>query len=189
MKHCKIFTIPNILSFLRLAMIPFIVWLYCFAKNYTAAGILLIASGLTDIADGFIARHFHMISDLGKALDPIADKLTQGTVLICLATRFPLILIPLCLLLAKELFMGVTGCIIIRQVGIVPMAVWHGKVATALLYVTMILHIFWINIPHTVSGLFILLCGAGILLSFFLYASGYVHLLKDHKAKAEHAEP
>ncbi len=50
---------------------------------------MLLLSGVTDLADGFIARHFHMISDLGKVLDPVADKLTQAAVLFCLITRFP----------------------------------------------------------------------------------------------------
>lgn len=50
-------------------------------------------SGLTDLADGYIARRFHRISNLGKILDPVADKLTQAAMLICLFTRFPHVLL------------------------------------------------------------------------------------------------
>ncbi|MDD4773665.1 MAG: CDP-alcohol phosphatidyltransferase family protein [Eubacteriales bacterium] len=69
----RVITIPNILSFFRICLIPVIVWLYIVKENSIWAGYLLILSGVTDIIDGFIARNFHMISNLGKVLDPIAD--------------------------------------------------------------------------------------------------------------------
>lgn len=72
----KIFTIPNLLSAFRLLLIPVFVWAYCIKKAYLLTAGVLLLSGLTDMADGFIARRFHMISDLGKMLDPIADKLS-----------------------------------------------------------------------------------------------------------------
>ena len=61
----KILTIPNILSFFRLCLIPVIMWLYCVEENYFWAGGILILSGITDTVDGFVARRFHMASDLG----------------------------------------------------------------------------------------------------------------------------
>ena len=103
----KIFTIPNALSFFRICLIPLIIWLYVVKIQPFWAGYILILSGITDIVDGFIARHFHMISNLGKVLDPIADKLTQAAVLICLIVRFPFMLFPFILLIAKETFMGI----------------------------------------------------------------------------------
>ena len=89
----EVFTIPNILSMLRILLIFAVVVLF-FLKYYLISGIVLIVSGVTDVLDGFIARKFNMISPLGKALDPFADKLTQFAVLICLATFNLLILIP-----------------------------------------------------------------------------------------------
>ena len=89
----KILTIPNLLSLFRLCLIPVFMWLYCVEKNYLWTGIILIISGLTDTVDGFVARHFNMISDLGKILDPVADKLTQAAMLFCLLTRFPLMIV------------------------------------------------------------------------------------------------
>ena len=91
----KILTIPNLLSLFRLILIPVIIWLYWFRKDYFPAGVLLIISGLTDLADGYIARHFNAVSNVGKILDPIADKLTQAAMLFCLVTRFPLMRRPL----------------------------------------------------------------------------------------------
>ena len=104
----KIITVPNILSFFRICLIPVIVWLYGVEHAYMWAGYILILSGITDMADGYIARHFHMVSNLGKILDPIADKLTQGVMLLCLVLRFPLMIVPFVLLIAKEIYMRKT---------------------------------------------------------------------------------
>ena len=80
----KIWTIPNFMSFFRLLLVPFIVWAYVGLQNTKLAIILLAVSALTDVLDGRIARRFNMVSDLGKALDPVADKLTQVCVVLCL---------------------------------------------------------------------------------------------------------
>ena len=103
----KIITIPNILSFFRICLIPVLVWLYCFKDDYLLTVIIFILSGITDVVDGFIARRFDMISDFGKAFDPVADKLTQITMLFCLVTRFELLLIPLVILIIKEVLAAI----------------------------------------------------------------------------------
>ena len=179
----KIVTIPNILSFFRLCLIPVIIWLYIGEKNYLWAGIVLILSGATDLADGFIARHFHMISDLGKVLDPVADKLTQAAMLFCLCTRFPLMILPLVLMIVKEGFMGISGLMIIRKTGSVFGADWHGKAATVLLYAAMIVHVFWYEVPVLVSDLMIGACSLMIVISLLLYAKHNIRILKGEKRK------
>ena len=175
----KILTIPNLLSFLRLCMIPVFVWLYCFKKDYTATGIVLILSGATDLIDGFIARTFHMISNLGKILDPVADKLTQAAILVCLVTRFPLMLLAFAVLFVKEIAMSITGLLVIKKTGKVYGADWHGKVATFLLYAVMILHVFWAEIPALISNITIVLCIAVMLLSFGLYLTKNIRTLRS----------
>lgn len=182
----KIITIPNLLSMARILLIPIIVYLYVFKHQYTAAGIFILLSGATDIVDGWIARTFHMISNLGKALDPIADKLTQVTVMGCLVTRFPLMIIPLLLMVIKETCMTFTGAAVIHKTGIVPAAVWHGKVATAVLYAMMMVHVFWQEIPSILSITLILLSAALILLSFILYMQNNLHLI--HNADKTHMQ-
>ena len=179
----KIVTIPNILSFFRLCLIPVIIWLYIGEKNYLWAGIVLILSGATDLADGFIARHFHMISDLGKVLDPVADKLTQAAMLFCLCTRFPLMILPLVLMIVKEGFMGISGIMIIRKTGSVFGADWHGKAVTVLLYAAMIVHVFWYEVPVLVSDLMIGACSLMIVISLLLYAKHNIRILKGEKRK------
>lgn len=175
----RIFTIPNLLSFFRLCMIPAFMWLYCVEKNYLWTGIILILSGLTDTVDGIIARKFNMISDLGKMLDPIADKLTQAAMLFCLLTRFPLMIAPLALMVVKEFFMGVTGLLVIQKTGKVFGADWHGKVNTWLLYAMMILHVFWYDIPDIASKVLIGVCVVMMLISLLLYGRNNMKALRE----------
>lgn len=177
----KIITIPNILSFFRLCLIPVIVWLYGVDHNYVWAGYILILSGITDMVDGYIARRFHMVSNLGKILDPIADKLTQGIVLICLLFRFPFMIVPFVLMIVKEIFMGVSGILIIQRTGIVCGAEWHGKAATCLLYGMMILHVFWHEITPVVSMLFIIASTLMIGISLGFYGVRNTKIMKQAK--------
>jgi cardiolipin synthase len=174
----QVLTIPNVMSFFRLCLIPLIVWLYCIEENYHFTGCIIIISGLTDVLDGFIARKFNLISDLGKILDPIADKFTQLAVLICLVTRFPWMLLPIISMVIKETLVGITGFLAIQKSGKVTGAHWHGKVATVLLYGMMILHMFWISITHTVSAISIGLCTVMIFISFFFYLTENIKAIK-----------
>lgn len=177
----RIITIPNVLSFCRLCLIPVIVWLYCIEKNYLWTTLLFIISGLTDIVDGFIARKFDMISDFGKAFDPVADKLTQISMLFCLVTRFPLMLIPLIILIFKEALAAVMNMLTLKKAGFVVAAVWHGKLNTVLIYSTMFIHIVCFNIPPTVSNVLIMVCIAMMLISSVLYTISDVKAIKKEK--------
>lgn len=183
----RIVTIPNVLSVFRISLIPVIVWLYCFKRDYLLATAVLTLSGVTDVVDGFIARRFHMISDVGKALDPIADKLTQIAMLSCLVTRFPFMLLPLVLLVVKELFAGITGLITIKKTGVVLAAVWHGKLTTVALYAMMALHLIWYTIPLSVSNVLVVLCTMIMLNSAILYGIRNLSILLG-KAPAEKEE-
>lgn len=181
--NSKIITIPNIMSLFRICLIPIIIWFYCFKDNYQLVGALLILSGVTDIIDGFIARRFNMITDFGKALDPFADKLTQASMMFCLTLRFPLMMIPFILLVIKEIISSVLVFIIIKKTKFVPMANWHGKVATALLYSMMFIHVFWSNIDSKISFASIMICTIMIAISFLLYGIAHIKVLKDHLKK------
>ena len=130
---------------------------------------IILLSGLTDLADGYIARRFHRISNLGKILDPVADKLTQAAMLICLFTRFPHVLLLIVIMAGKELYMVVSGCLVIRKTGKVHGADWHGKIVTFLLYGTAAVHIIWFHITPMVSDLLIGLCAIMMVISVALY--------------------
>lgn len=180
----KILTIPNVLSFFRLCLIPFIVWQYVGKQNYLAALWLLALSGVTDIADGFIARRFDMVSDFGKAFDPVADKLTQIALLFCHIARFPMMWVPLLLLLVKESFAGATGLMMVRR-GIVIGADWHGKLTTALVYATMLVHLAWESITPAVSNILTGACSLMIILSGILYGIRNVKCLRSGETEYE----
>ncbi len=181
----KILTVPNLLSLFRLILIPVIVWLYWYRKEYIPAGVLLIISGLTDLADGYIARHFNAVSNVGKILDPIADKLTQAAMLFCLVTRFPLMAAPFGFLVIKELFIGTTGLLMIRKTGKVVGADFHGKVATTLLYAMMILHIFWIDITPEISAVTIVICLISMAFTLLVYGNRNMRVLQGQDELSE----
>ena len=178
MRNKNIFTIPNILSMFRLLLLPVIVYTYMNQKDYVLSGTLLVISGVTDLLDGYIARTFNMMSDLGKILDPVADKPTQAVVLLCLITRFRWLVIPFICILVKELFMACICMIVIKKTGAVHGAVWHGKVATFMLDFMIIVHIVFYNISYSISIILTMISTVLILLSFYLYAKENINILK-----------
>lgn len=175
----KILTVPNLLSFFRLCLIPPIVWLYSVRQDYLWTLLVLILSSVTDIIDGFIARRFNMISDFGKALDPVADKLTQAAMLFCLVGRFSYMLVPLVLLVVKEVVTGITALISIKRTNVVKGAVWHGKLTTVALYSMMAIHLIWYNIPYAVSLILVGVCVGIMLMSFIMYAVQNFRAIKN----------
>lgn len=177
---CQMITIPNILTICRILMIPIFIWLYCCRRNNLLAIGILVLSGATDMLDGWIARRFHMVSPLGKALDPIADKLTQGTVLLCLGSRFPFLLLLAGVLVVKELITGCMSLAAVQRTQQVKGADWHGKVTTVFLYITMLLHLAWGNIPFIVSMLFAGVCLVLMTVSFILYFKRNISMIR-HK--------
>ena len=183
-KH-RIITIPNLLSFFRLLLIPVIIWLYVVKQNPVWTTLVLALSGITDIVDGIIARECHMVSDFGKAFDPVADKLTQIAMLFCLVSRFEWMLLPIVLLVVKEIFAGVTGLLVIRKTGKVLCAVWHGKATTISLYSMMLIHLLWFRIPAVLSGILIGACTALILLSAILYGVRNASVLRQSNTEKE----
>lgn len=175
----KIITIPNMLSLFRLLLIPVIIWLYIVRQDFVWTTVVLTLSGITDIVDGIIARKCHMISDFGKAFDPVADKLTQIAMLLCLVSRFRWMLLPLCVMVIKEVTAAILGLLVIRRTGKVEGAVWHGKATTVLLYSMMIIHLIWYRIPGTVSGILIGAATVMALLSAFLYSKENLEKLRS----------
>lgn len=115
-KKEELFTIPNILTYIRLIAIPFFVWMmaeYAADKDalkYLWAGIgIFVFAEITDVCDGYIARHFNQISDIGKILDPIADKVLQCIAMLMLCICGNLHWIFAVVIIVKEIYMGVTS--------------------------------------------------------------------------------
>ena len=151
--------IPNILTTVRLFLVPIFAYLLLKVQNLPAAAVVLILSGATDVVDGYIARKFHMVSDFGKVYDPFVDKLMQITAVICLALAgiipFGVILI----VILKELTMIVIGGILYLK-KIVVHSHWYGKATTVIFYTIIFILIIWQNISHAwVVGLLLVLVG------------------------------
>lgn len=178
-KKDQILTIPNLLSFVRILMIPVIVWLYCEKEDHVAAAAMIVLSGLTDIADGIIARKFHLVSDLGKILDPVADKLTQAALIFCLIDKFGWMLWLFVLFAIKEITMGISGLVVIKKKDVVNSARWFGKLSTVVLYTVMILLFLFPNTPVEIANAMILICAAVLLLALVKYLRFHISLLKD----------
>lgn len=177
----KIITIPNILSVVRLILIIPIMITF-FNKLYLLSLILIVVSGLTDVVDGIIARKFNMVSNLGKVLDPIADKLTQIAIMICLSSVQILLLVPCIILIVKEIISGVFGLYVIKHIKRMLWADWHGKLATVSLYCMMAAHMLMLlikgEIIPIISYITIGISTVLVLLSFVLYLVRYAKIIK-----------
>ena len=190
-------TIPNLLSVIRILLIPVFAVLFN-DGNYLWAVIVLAISGLTDFFDGKIARKFNQISNLGKLLDPIADKLSQIAIAIVFYLTFRnsdetiktfswIFLI----FLIKEAVMVVGGAIMIT-LGLKPVAAeMPGKIATFAFYTIMCvimafgpdIGIFG-NVFILPASVMLILVGISVVLTlvaFFSYMPGVVQQLKEKK--------
>ena len=144
-------TIPNALSVVRILIIPFFAWSFLQDRLPLAVG-LLVLSGLSDCVDGFIARKLNQVTELGKMLDPLADKLTQGVVALCLAMRFPVIGPLLLVFIVKELVMLCCAVGLLKKKKRPCAAQWYGKVATVMFYASVALIVVMDGFLH-VEGL------------------------------------
>lgn len=144
----EILTIPNLLSLFRLALIPVYVVLYLNASTtseYFLAGTILAVSCLTDMVDGQIARRFNMISNVGKLLDPFADKATQFTLTLCLSLKYPILHPVLALFVVKEIFQLIAFIINFRRGKALPGSIFAGKLCTTVLFVSLIAMVLFPN--------------------------------------------
>lgn len=177
----RIFTLPNILSFFRLLLIPVIVFLY--EDGYLEWALLtLFISGVTDVVDGWIARTFHLVSDFGKAIDPVADKLTQLVVLLCLmGTKYWWVIAALVL---KEFIIGIMTLVALHKTHSVYSAGWYGKLCTMVIYLSMGIMILWEVITgNRISDTFMfydsILIVSLITLSFGKYFVYFAKIIKE----------
>lgn len=129
--------VPNILTILRFVLIPIILKLILLDEYIWALAFLTI-SGLTDIVDGFVARHFNCITNFGKLIDPLADKFTQISVLWILVSKSIIPLWILIIVLLKEIIM-VSGASFLYGKKFVVSSKWYGKAATVLFYMAIVL--------------------------------------------------
>ena len=175
-------TIPNLLSYFRILLIPVFVFVYLTAKEaqdfYLAAAIIAI-SGMTDLFDGKIARKFNQVTELGKFLDPLADKLTQGAMVLCLASRFSWMWLLVAIFVIKEGFIGIMGLVLLRRGKKLDGAMWFGKVCTALLYVVVFGLLLLPEIPVPFANTLICICAVDMVATLILYVPVFASMLRE----------
>ncbi|MDD2979430.1 MAG: GDSL-type esterase/lipase family protein [Hespellia sp.] len=181
-RSTKIVTIPNILSLFRFVLAFLFAWVYLHAttpREYYIAAIIIVVSAITDVVDGKIARRFHMISELGKILDPVADKFTQGILALCLMKNYRLMIALVIVFLVKEAYMTIRGIIVLRESGRNDGAKWYGKLNTVVLYLVMFALLVYPEMPQNIANVLILFCVAVMFFSWFKYAKMYHQILKE----------
>jgi len=139
--------IPNTLTMIRFFLIPILVILLL-QGNFIGSFFILLASGITDILDGSIARHFNLVTDFGKLMDPLADKATQMAILVTLCIQQIVPIWILLIVLIKEITM-ISGASFLYGKELVVSSKWYGKLATVLFYVAIVFSLFiryWNNI-------------------------------------------
>ena len=172
----EVFTIPNMLSLFRLVLIPVYVDIYMNAtemREYFLAASILAVSCLTDMVDGKVARHFHMTSTLGQILDPIADKLTQFTLTLCLSIRYPVLRFVLILFVIKEGFQCIAGSANLRRGKILPGALMAGKVCTTILFVSLIVLVLLPDLKPGIVNAIAAIDTVFLFISFINYIFAY----------------
>lgn len=178
-------SIPNILTCIRLCLMPVFLLVYMMpveGAQYYAMAVLIIAF-VTDVLDGFIARKFNMVTNLGKALDPIADKAMQLTALICLAFHTDYSLVWVVILVGvKELLLGI-GALVLYKSGIITQANWFGKIACFVSFACTLILLFPRVIPLSDAQAFWVAVSIVSVnyLAFVSYIGAYINYQKQLK--------
>jgi cardiolipin synthase len=175
--------IPNILSVIRILLIPIFITAYF---SYDGSGVyflpaaILLASGLTDFLDGFIARKYHLESYLGRILDPLADKLTQFTVCLVVGLEVKVFLYLAALYFIKEFCMMIAGILLTHKKIKIAGSKWWGKVGTGVFYAVMLVVVLFPNLSGNVKFYLCAAMMAMIITIFILYIPEYLKLIRTN---------
>lgn len=196
----RAFTIPNLLCLIRILLItPFVE--FFLDERYITALLVIAVSGLTDCFDGMIARKFNQESELGKILDPLADKLTLLAVGICLCVIEPFFLPVVFILVIKDILMLIGSSRVIKKGIIVPKSKWYGKLGTVMFYITVVFIVFtktlqtfenpiiYINkdTANIISMIMLCLTAAVMIFAFVMYSITYRDIMNKADSTDENS--
>lgn len=184
-----IFNVPNTLSFIRILVVPLMV--YFFLNDQIIWAVVMITiSGLSDAFDGFFARKLNQVTELGKMLDPLADKLTQVAAAVCIGIKFPNLLYILMVFIAKELLMALGATFLLKRHKKPCAARWYGKVATVLFYVSVAVIVVMdgfldveATLFYTVSNVLLGITAVMMVYAIIRYAMVFLALLRSDDTK------
>lgn len=186
MKRNEYFTIPNLMGYFRILMIPVFLYLYYHAdttRDYVIAFSVLAISFLTDLFDGKIARKFNMVTDFGKMLDPIADKLTQCAMAIAITFHYPVMGYFLAFFVCKEFYMGVMGLYILKKYNKIHGAQMYGKICTTIMDVCIFILLLFTELSHRMVNLIVLLLMGAMIYSWARYLLFHIQVIKEENRK------
>lgn len=182
MKIFQAKNIPNLLSVFRILLIPVyvILFLQYFPNGLYLSGLVFLLAGLTDVLDGYLARRNHWVSNVGKLLDPLADKLIEVAALVLLAVKWGGVFVGLAVVaLLKELIMIVAAYVIVVKAKVFVMSMWFGKLTTLLLYVeVLVVSFFSASISSTVRDIMSIVVIVSMFATFVLYYVSYRQSIK-----------
>lgn len=184
MRRSVYFNIPNLLGYFRILLLPLFLFLYTHAESvgdYVIAFFVLALSYLSDLVDGKMARKLDMVSDFGKALDPVADKMTQAALALVITWRYPAMLYFLILFLIKEIYMVVMGLLLIRRKKVVMGAQSYGKLSTAINDIGCFILLLFPHFSYFIGTLLIAVMMIVMVISWIKYIRFHVLLWKGEK--------
>ena len=172
----RFWTVANLLSVLRLVLVVPITYLILVDGPLSWVFGLILLALMTDWFDGRVARWSRTVSEWGKVLDPLADKVAGAAVVLALVVRGALPLWFLGVLIGRDLIIVLGGVVLARRTGQVVMSVWMGKVAVTALAITVLAALLRADEPVLAACLWIT---TGLLLySFVLYAVRFARLIR-----------
>lgn len=186
MRKRDYFTIPNLMGYFRILIIPVFLWLYYHARStneYVVSFVVLFLSYLTDFFDGKIARKLNCVTDFGKMLDPFADKLTQCAIAIAVLFKVPNVKYFLILFVCKEFYMGVMGLYILKKYNVLHGAQFYGKAYTWVVDFGIMALLFFTNMSSSVANGIIVFMIAVLILTWILYLKFHFNVIKEAKKK------
>jgi cardiolipin synthase len=176
--------LPNLLSLARLALVPVFPFVYFSPLPHArlwAAGVYALASA-TDVLDGILARRLHMITRLGRVIDPMADKLMAATVVFCIAYDNPIVWWAAGVFFFKELLMGVGAILQYKKINDVPPSEGFGKFSAVLFFVAcLVILLFGAALSPTIQLILISAATVCSVLALLLYLRRFIALTRSER--------
>ena len=183
MKLKDYFNVPNLLCYIRLILLPVFLFMYRSATesaDYVRAFVLLAFAMLTDALDGFIARRFNCVTQWGKMIDPIADKLLQFVLALALLGNYPQMWLFVIVFMIKEFYMSFMNLWLVKYDPEIVRARVFGKVVTVLIDVTVGLLLIFTKVPGTYVWIISAVLSVAALYVGFRYSRMHWQIIKDN---------
>lgn len=181
--YTGIFTLPNLLTFYRLLLAP-LLYLSLAEGMRDVCLLVFLLSAASDVADGLLARRLDQVSDFGKMIDPVADKLTYFFILLGLCRQNPEMTMLLIVLIVKESLCSITSLLAIRSSERIRGARLHGKINACVLFLTVLLQLTPLSSHLTLRYVSIALSILTMIISCFFYVKEHIETIRHSDVKS-----